>query len=249
MSKEKVKVTHQNYQNYQSNNYSYDHQSDRSDRPDRSVDNIKTYISDKTPLTYEEQLWIFRKDPSRRTDADSLKLIDSNLAMVFQIVSKLYQRHKQMSNGFKASCEVLFADMFQAGVMGLNRAVVKFDSKLEMKFSTYAYYWIEAFIKMEIKRTISPIKTQAYAKVTFDYTDIDPHNEMIDPSCIYDQIDYGDIISIAEKSLSELDYRIFTLRFIKEFDVKSIARSVNKCDVTIRTHIKSIRAVLLKKLR
>lgn len=216
---------------------------------DRNVDSLREYISDKPALTYEEQLWIFRKDPSRRTESDSLKLIDSNLAMVFRITSVLYKRHKYMSNNFTASCEVPFSDMFQAGVLGLNRAIQKFDSTLKMKFSTYSYFWIEVFVKNEIKRNVSPMKTQNYAKVSFCYTDSDSYRETSIPGNIYGALEYYDILDVAKKHLDELDYKIFTMRFVDELDIKDIALDVNRCAVTVRTHIKKIQNILGKKLR
>ena len=211
---------------------------------DSSVQHVKEYIGTKKPLCYEEQLWIFRKDPAKRTDTDALKLIDSNLAMVFKVTSDLHKRHKQMSNNFKNACDVSFIDLFQAGVIGLNRAVVKFDSKREMKFSTYAYYWIKAYIKNEIRNLIYPMKTQTYAKVGFVRSD-SPRNEEIEvEDKFFNHINYNDIISEAKTALTPFDFTIFNMYFVDEIPVKLISPRVKRCDITVRDHIKKIQCTL-----
>ena len=214
---------------------------------DTNIDQIKKYISKKSPLTYEEQLWIFRKSLDKRTEADELKLIDSNLAMVFKIAANYWKRHKQMSNGFVNSCEVPFSDLFQAGVQGLQRAIKKFDSRLEMRFSTYGYYWIEAYTKMEIRRTVAPMKTQAYADVKFSYIDANPNFE-ISTNSFYSNLHYNDLISGAEKILDKFDFVIFKLYFIDEIDVKNIAPMIKRSGVTVYNHVKNIRKTLIDNL-
>ena len=208
-----------------------------------SIQNIKEYISTKIKLSYEEQLWIFRKHPTRRTDDDTKKLIDSNLAMVFKLASVFHLKHRSMSNNNKNSTDVDFMDLFQAGVVGLNRAIVKFDSTLKMNFSTYAYHWISVHISREIKGTVYPLKTQQYAATNVVPMDDTPHSTSTYDD-MYGKIEYNEIVEYAKQNLSFLDFTIFKLYFIDEHPVKYIVPAVRRNEFVIRNHLRKIRGII-----
>ncbi len=68
------------------------------------------------------------------------QIINSNLAMVPFIANK-YPR-----------AEVSFSDLIQEGMVGLIKAVDRFDYQRPVKFSTYAVYWIRKMITRAINR-------------------------------------------------------------------------------------------------
>ena len=208
-----------------------------------SIQSIKEYISTKEKLSYEEQLWIFRKAPTRRTDNDTKKLIDSNLAMVYKLAADFQSKHRRVSNNNKNSTDVDFMDLFQAGVIGLNRAIVLFDSTLKMKFSTYAYHWISVHISNEIKGTVYPLKTQRYAAIN-----IIPMADTTQDSYIYKNmygvIEYNEIIEYAQNHLNLLDFNIFKLYFVDNHPVKYIVPTVRRSEYVIRNHLRTIREVM-----
>ena len=76
------------------------------------------------------------------------KMIQSNLKLVVNVAKKFFPATRY-SNALD------IADLFQEGVMGLNRAVEKYDPCAGYKLSTYAYWWI----RQSINRAIEMHKT------------------------------------------------------------------------------------------
>ena len=66
------------------------------------------------------------------------QIIEANLRLVVSIAKKYYHPH------------LYFLDMVQEGNLGLMRAVEKFDYRRNLKFSTYATWWIRQSITRAI---------------------------------------------------------------------------------------------------
>lgn len=69
----------------------------------------------------------------------------------FKLVSKIAHKYSRYAN-----CEI--ADLIQEGNIGLIVAVEKFDYKRNLKFSTYATYWIRQAINCSIQKTARQIR-------------------------------------------------------------------------------------------
>ena len=78
------------------------------------------------------------------------RMINSNLRLVVSI-SKRYRGHG-----------VSFGDLIQEGVIGLNRAVEKFDWRKGFKFSTYATWWIRQACQRAISNQGRTIRVPAH---------------------------------------------------------------------------------------
>jgi RNA polymerase primary sigma factor len=107
----------------------------------RNDDTLKEYFKQikKTPLlTFEEELELSRRvqkgDEKART-----KLIEANLRLVVKI-AKSY-----------VTADVGFLDIVQEGNLGLMKAASKYDYRHNVRFSTYAAWWI----KQSITRALS----------------------------------------------------------------------------------------------
>jgi RNA polymerase primary sigma factor len=78
------------------------------------------------------------------------RMINSNLRLVVSI-AKRYRGHG-----------VPFGDLIQDGVIGLNRAVEKFDWRKGFKFSTYATWWIRQACQRAIANQSRTIRVPAH---------------------------------------------------------------------------------------
>jgi RNA polymerase primary sigma factor len=106
-----------------------------------SDDNLKAYfnqIKKARLLTFEEELSLSKRIQAGDEAARS-QLIESNLRLVVRIAKNYL------------TPEVSILDLIQEGNLGLMRAVGKYDYRKQVRFSTYASWWI----KQSIVRSLS----------------------------------------------------------------------------------------------
>ncbi|MEF3279456.1 MAG: sigma-70 family RNA polymerase sigma factor [Elusimicrobiota bacterium] len=119
-----------------------------------SIDSTKQYIKTisqiETNISREElhQLWQRVKRGDRRAKDKILKM---NLKLVIPIAKKyLYPGSDLM-------------DLIEEGNLGLLHAIDKFDPKKGYRFSTYASYWIEQYIRRAVEEQSKTIRIPPHA--------------------------------------------------------------------------------------
>ena len=117
-----------------------------------SVDSLTQFMNDigkHALLTAAEEVALAKRI-ERGDKAAKERMINSNLRLVVSIASR-YQGHG-----------VPLGDLIQEGVIGLNRAVEKFDWRRGFKFSTYATWWIRQACQRAISSQSQTIRIPAH---------------------------------------------------------------------------------------
>ena len=79
------------------------------------------------------------------------KIVQSNYGTVLDIISR-----------YKHIYSIDQSDLFQEGILGLYKAMDKFDPTKGTKFSTYATYWINLYVYAFIKKQSRPVTVTVY---------------------------------------------------------------------------------------
>jgi len=108
-------------------------------------------IKNNTILTREEEIELSEQYKKGNTDAKN-KLIECNLKLVVEI-----------SKGF-INKGIPINDLIQEGNIGLIKAVEKFDTKYNCKFSTYAVWWIKQGMSRAIENQSRNIRVPVHVQ-------------------------------------------------------------------------------------
>ncbi|MBN2737267.1 MAG: sigma-70 family RNA polymerase sigma factor [Spirochaetales bacterium] len=105
-------------------------------KQEKDTDSLRAYfnqIKDTPLLTFEQEMELSRDIQGGNEDA-RMELIQSNLKLVVKI-----------AKAFKTT-DMSLLDLIQEGNLGLMKAADKFDYRKNVRFSTYASWWIKQAI-------------------------------------------------------------------------------------------------------
>jgi RNA polymerase sigma factor (sigma-70 family) len=108
------------------------------------------------------------------------RMINANLLLVIKNAAGIRKRI--------AGTILDVEDLCQAGIIGLNRAVDKFDAEKGYKFSTYATWWIRQALTNEIAANHGTIKTSTEAQTIARRWRYRPAGQTLDAFC--EEFDY-----------------------------------------------------------
>jgi RNA polymerase sigma factor (sigma-70 family) len=117
---------------------------------DSTLEEYLKEIDESPLLNSEEEYELARRiielnDPQAREH-----LVRSNLRLVVNIAKKYGNRGMHLS------------DLIEEGNLGLLRAIDSFDTSFEVRFSTYAAWWIKQSIKRALQISTQPIHVPGY---------------------------------------------------------------------------------------
>ncbi|HAK44372.1 MAG TPA: RNA polymerase subunit sigma-70 [Spirochaeta sp.] len=121
------------------------HMTKRSDVQDSAIKSYFRQIQKYPLLDFEEEIELSKRIQSG-DEAAQKKLVESNLRLVVKI-SKPY-----------VSKDMSFLDVIQEGNLGLMKAAEKYDYRKNVRFSTYAAWWIRQAIVRAISNKRRPIR-------------------------------------------------------------------------------------------
>ncbi len=113
-----------------------------------STEGLSSYLRNlggQKQLTREEEYELSRR--AKKGDESARRILaESNLAFVVAVAKKFANRGARLD------------DLIQEGNVGLMKAIEHFDAKKNVRFATYAVWWIRAYITRYLKDNRSQVR-------------------------------------------------------------------------------------------
>src|SRR5215471_12644066 len=112
---------------------------------EEGLSNYLRHLSGRAQLSREEEYELSRR-VKKGDEAARRQLALSNLAFVVAVAKKFANRGARLE------------DLIQEGNVGLMKAIEHFDAKKNVRFATYAVWWIRAYITRYLKDNRSQVR-------------------------------------------------------------------------------------------
>jgi len=119
---------------------------------------LKTYPLDpETVFQWSREVAASRQAPGPLGELDRSRKVARILARVVRVLEN--ERDKLVLPNFRLVLKEVFryhpqgmrrSDLFQEGILGLHKAVFRYDAERKIRFSTYATYWIRQSIRKSL---------------------------------------------------------------------------------------------------
>jgi RNA polymerase sigma-32 factor len=153
----------------------------------------------KHKLLDREREWLLARRFQTQNDQKALhQLIRGNLRLVVKI-----------AKGFWTDNHVSFKDLIQEGNIGLVQAARKFDPHRKVKFSSYASFWIKAYIHkylMNNYRSVRVVTTQSQRKWFYHFKKLEA--QMVQEGIAPTPSNIAERLDIPEKEVVEMQKRL-----------------------------------------
>lgn len=156
-----------------------------------------------------------------------LKNVEDYLPLVYNIASKIYKRIPDYSN-------IEYEDLIGYGFLGLAEAINKYKNDVGVKFSTFAYPYIQGRImdflrKLNKERAIPEGKMVSIDSIVENSIEEDKidflGSNKLDPGLYVEKEELMEIITeIIEKELADLEKLVLYLWFKEGLSQKEIAK-------------------------
>ena len=156
-------------------------------------------------------------------DYEIIALAQENDEDAFAFMVEKYSRFISKKI-YKFNLAYAYDDLYQEGLIILYRSVMMFDASFNKTFTRFFEMNLERFYISYIKT----LKGRTHKKV-MHYNEIKENNHCIRENSSYYYAQLGEL----KKVLTELEYRVYILREVKNFTVKAIAEELAIVDKAV----------------
>lgn len=176
------------------------------------------------------------------------EFVYANIPLIKRIVSQILKRYPSISyNVYASTGEITFEDLVAEGVLGFYKAREKFDETVGVKFTTYASYWVRAYVEDALEKHMNNLL----------HTDEDTDETLKDilsskaTACTEDQVEEIMMEENIKKAIELLDpeyKKIIVMRFYEDKTLKEIADELHVSTFTVRQKLQKALEKMKSKL-